>query len=221
MNWARFQCLVAGHCCVLACGTPPEPPGAVSSRDSDPAGSDTIAVSGSRPAPDTVEPEPVPPERVDAGSPPEDGETPGVAPDEGAGGRTFTACINTRLLACDYIYIAMREAGSNLCVQLTIDNCGDYQRAGFAVEAPLSWRVSSGSASVSRAGCNPGEYATASVPIIAAEGAITWNDAARRPSALVLDVAVEPSRSPGAGLDATPITLSTRELVGALPNCEG
>lgn len=220
MKWARFRCLAAGLCSALACGTPPEPPGAVSSRESDPAGSDTVAVSGARPSPDTLEPEPVAPEPIDAGSAPADGEMPGSLPNDSTGERTFTACTSSSLLACDYIYIAMREAGSDLCVQLTIDNCGDYQRPGFAVDVPLSWRVSSGSAGVLKAGCVPGEYEPASVPIIAAEGEITWNDTTRRPSAMVIDLTVEPSRSPGAGLDAGPITLSTRELVGALPNCE-
>lgn len=219
MKWARFGWFAAGLCSVLACGAPPEAPGAVSSRGSgDPAGTDTVAVSGARPRPDPVTSEP--PEPVDAGRPPLVAEGPSALPSETGAERTFVACTSSSYLSCDYIYVAMQEAGSNLCVQLTLDNCGAYQRSGLAVDVPLSWRLASGSAGTSKAGCVPGVYDAASVPLIDAEGTITWDDSARRPSGLVIEVTVEPSRSPGAGLDAGPIALSTRELVGALPDCE-
>jgi len=114
----------------------------------------------------------------------------------------------------------MQEAGSNLCVQLALDNCAAYGQPGLPVEVPLSWRLASGSAGTSRAGCLPGVFDVMSVPLVNAEGTITWDDTGRRPSGLAIDVTVEPSRSPGVGLDAGPITLSTRELTGALPDCE-
>lgn len=222
MKWAWCGWLGAGLCCVLACGAPPEAPGAVSARGANEPGTDTVAVSEARPAPmpDAVETEPLPPEAVDAGTPPGMGETPSPVPGESTAERTFTACTSSSLLSCDYIYVAMREAGSNLCVQLTLDNCGGYQQQGLPVDVPLSWRVASGSAGTSKTGCIPGVYDALSVPITDAQGTITWDGSSRRPSGLVIDVTVEPSRSPGAGLDVGPITLSTREPIVAVPDCE-
>jgi hypothetical protein len=216
MMRARFGCLAVGVCCVLACGAPPEAPGPVSSRA---PGSDSVAVSEGRPAP-SPDPEPVAPEPVDAGAPPVAGEVPSPLPDDVTAERTFAACTTSSYVSCDYIYVAMQEAGTNLCVQLALDNCGSYQQPGLPVDVPLSWKLTSGSAGTSGAGCVPGVFNATSVPLIDAQGTIIWDDTARRPSGLVIDVTVEPSRSPGAGLAAGPIALSTRELVGALPDCE-
>lgn len=219
MKWARFECPAAGLYWVLACGAPPEAPGAVSSRSNDPPGTDTVAVSGARPPPRPNGGESSAPEPVDAGIPGAAGETPNPIPGDTPTERTFTACVRSSFL-CDYIYLSMREAGTDLCVQLTLDNCGGYQRPGLPVDVPLSWQVASGSIGNSRAGCIPDVYDSTSVPVIDAGGTITWDDTARRPAGLVIDVTVEPSPSPGGGLDAGSISLSSRELVGALPDCE-
>lgn len=216
MHRARFEYVSAGIGCVLwACGEPPEPPGAVMSRDAtEPAGGSSVAVLEAQP--NAPEPAPVAPEPGDAGA--SAAMTP--SPEVGSRERSFTACTASSSVACDYIYVAMQEEGTDLCLQLTLDNCGGYQRPGLPVDVPVSWRLASASVGASTAGCIPDVYDVRSVPVTEAAGNISWNASGRRPSELAIDITVEPARAPGIGLDAGSISLSTAELVDALPDCD-
>lgn len=97
---------------------------------------------------------------------------------------------------CDYVYVTMAQASPERCVQLTIDNCGDsYSRQGLAVDAPLSWKLSSASIGAAADDCELGVYNPESTVVLGASGSIEWPAVASTalPTGIVLDVTLQPS----------------------------
>lgn len=112
---------------------------------------------------------------------------------------TFASCTRSEGsygTNCDYVYVTMAQASPERCVQLTIDNCGDsYSRQGLAVDAPLSWKLSSASIGVAPGDCELGVYNPESTIVVDASGSIEWPPVASTalPTGIVLDVTLQPS----------------------------
>jgi hypothetical protein len=122
-----------------------------------------------------------------------DPETPPPAP-----AQTFEACTSSETgygEACESIYVTMKQMSPPRCVQLTIDNCGGYSRQGLSVDAPVSWRLASGSVGSNLNECELGTFYSSSAVALDASGSITWNETTRLPTEVVLDVTLEPSGS--------------------------
>jgi len=96
---------------------------------------------------------------------------------------------------CESIYVTMKQMSPPRCVQLTIDNCGGYSSQGLPVDAPLSWRLASGSVGSNLNECELGTFYSRSAVALDASGSITWNETTQQPTELVLDVTLEPSSS--------------------------
>jgi hypothetical protein len=93
-------------------------------------------------------------------------------------------------------------------VQLTIDNCGGYNSQGLPVDAPTSWRLASGSIGSNSNDCDLGVFDPEKTGVADAEGTITWNELTSRPTELVLDLTLSPSRS---ARDSTSVRVATSE----------
>jgi hypothetical protein len=109
----------------------------------------------------------------------------------------------------------MKQASPPRCVQLTIDNCGSYSRQGLSVDVPLSWRLASGAVSSNLDECDLGVFYPSSSVAADASGSISWNEATRLPTELVLDVTLEPASS---APDQTSVDIATPEPLN-LPTC--
>jgi hypothetical protein len=99
---------------------------------------------------------------------------------------------------CDSLYVTMKQVSPARCVQLTFDNCGEYGRGGLSVDVPMPWRLDSGAVSSNLDECELGVFYPNSDLALRASGSVTWSDATRLPSELVLDVTLETSTSAGA-----------------------
>ena len=211
---------VVGLTC--ACGNAPEPPSAIMGvTGAGSAASIDDEILGNRPdamqAPTNDEPE-------DAGAPDEPVESPPLvtAPEAGPEPRprVYYACTASRIIGCDYVYVTLQDSATDLCVQLTLDNCGTSSDRPLQVETPLGWRVASGSALANADECIPGEFYPASAPATDASGSIEWNLQTRAPTELVIDVTLELS-SAGDGPVPASVSLSTSEFAGPLAECAG
>lgn len=223
MGWLRACALVAGGIgLTCACGSAPEPPapidgapgaGSAPSTDQDilpnrPVSGDTTPDrsqpdAGSGQAGEDTEPPPNPPV-AEAGAPIQ-------APD-------YYACTDSRLVGCDYIHVTARDFEADLCLQLTLDNCGEAGERTLAVDTPLGWRLASGSALAGTGDCVAGEFYLKSAPATGASGDVSWDIEARPPADLVVAVTLVLSPSPEMPSLPTRVTLSG-ELVGPLPSC--
>jgi hypothetical protein len=124
---------------------------------------------------------------------------------------TFEACTSNGGVYgdnCDTIYVAVKQASPPRCVQFNIDNCGVYGRQGLGVDVPLSWRLASGSIGANANECEVGVFYTDSTNVVDASGTITWNEATRLPTELVMELTLVPS---GSGEDATTVEIATSE----------
>jgi hypothetical protein len=96
---------------------------------------------------------------------------------------------------CDSIYVTVKQTSPARCIQLTIDNCGGYNRQGFAVDVPVSWRLASGSIGLDVDECELGVFYPERTGVADASGTISWNGSTRLPSEIVFELTLEPSSS--------------------------
>jgi hypothetical protein len=222
----RIGICLAAACCAFACGDRPDLPGptapsgrvtAASTGSGGSGGGVTVLEAEPRPAPpDPVEPSPVslpdagPPDVVDnaASQSSPDPVIPGVV----------SACTVTAM-GCVRLFIAAADVEADSCLQLSLDNCNDTTRAGFAVNLPLTWRFGSGFVSELGDECVPRtSFLTRDTAFVSATGSIDWNEDTRQPSQIVIDITLQPS---SAALDSNPIRLSNSDLVEPLVDCGG
>ena len=223
MGWLRVCALVAaGISLTCACGSAPEPPaplggpqGAGSAPNTDQSILPNRPVSGGTMADES---------QPDAGSE-DDGEDSEAPPnplvaEAGAPSQVteYYACTDSRLVGCDYIHVTARDFEADLCLQLSLDNCGEAGERTLAVDTPLGWRLASGSALSGTDDCVAGEFYLKSAPATGASGDISWDIEARPPADLVVAVTLELSPSPDTPSLPTRVTLSS-ELAGPLPSC--
>jgi hypothetical protein len=124
------------------------------------------------------------------------GEPDGSGSTASAPAQTFAACaISERTYGtrCDTVYVTMQQASPARCVQLSIDNCGTYDRQGLRVDAPLGWRLASGAIGLNFDECELGVFYPDSDVVVDASGTISWNEATPLPSELVLELTLEPT----------------------------
>jgi hypothetical protein len=133
-------------------------------------------------------------------------EAPETAGD-GAGSSTgvppaaaFASCARSEAsygATCDHVYVTMTQTSPELCVQLTIDNCGDgYTRQGLGVDTPISWQLTSASIGTALGECDLGVFYPDSTIVVDASGEISWDaiqPAAALPTGIVVDVTLQPS----------------------------
>jgi hypothetical protein len=130
--------------------------------------------------------------------------------------QTFAACTNEGSYGsdCDIIYVTMKQTSPSRCIQLNIDNCGGYNQQGLPVDVPVSWRLASGSIGLNFGECELGVFYSDSDVVVDASGSISWNEATRLPSELVLELTLEPSSS---AADTTSVEVVTSEPLNPSP----
>jgi hypothetical protein len=109
---------------------------------------------------------------------------------------------------CDTIYVTMQQSAPARCVQLTIDDCGGYGRQGLSADVPNPWRLASGSVTSSLSPCELGVFNPSSSSISDASGSISWNETTTLPTALVLDLTLQPA---SVANDTASISVATTE----------
>jgi len=136
-----------------------------------------------------------------------------------AAAQAFSACWTDSGLYsdCESIFVTVTQASPARCIQLTIDNCGTYGRQGLSADAPTFRRLAGGSIGDAAAPCEFGVFYSSSTSIADASGSVSWDETTSRPSALVLDLSLEPSG--GVSGDAEPIPLATPEAL-EIAECE-
>ncbi len=210
-------------CVPLACGARPDPPGRA---EADGAGGSGGLVSGSEETlgDGVVMVEspalPAPQAKPDAGAPPAgsgDEEVAQEGPEPVGSSQTLVACTDQGV-DCDSINVAVSDVDADVCIQLTLDNCGGYSRPGLPIDLPVSWRLGSASLDDLGDGCVPDAYDPNNIVIIDASGSISWNEDGVQPSELVIEVTLTPSRS---APDPAPITISNGTIQGIVPECDG
>ena len=218
-GWKRCQVFLAVAGGVFAgCGEAPEPPGAVGGPTSNVVGTgnasqmDVLPVQPGRPNPGV----PTPP---DAGAGENLPELPVVPAEAASSARVFAACRESRVSGCDYLHVTAQGTSPALCVQLTLDNCNEYGRgSGLTVDLPLTWQLSSGSASDAKI-CDLLDFDPRSLPVGSATGQISWDQRGRVISSLAIDVSLQLSVEPGSSVPAR-IELETSTALAAVPDCE-
>jgi len=170
-------------------------------RPADDEGEDEPAAP-SDPAPPAPEPTP-----ADAG----DTAAPGIG-----NGPVLAACLEEGGGGCLVINISVLDEAAGSCVELAVDNCGTFSRAGIPVDTPVTWRLGSASVGDLEEGCVPSAYDPDSAIIVDGSGSIGWNLDTRRPSDLVLDVSLEAA---GGAVVPSPIGIAGT-FAGAVPDCE-
>jgi hypothetical protein len=221
--WTGCAALACG---VVGCGEAPDPPTAITPAERVGAGSKGQTegnVLEVRPSPDAVAavppaavapaPEPVPV----AETPPQTVDPPPVA---SAPARVFSACSEARVVGCDALYVRMLAPSPALCVQLVLDNCSENSRSGLGVNLPVSWRLTSGSAS-SNAECDLRDYDPKSHPALTGTGTIRWDQQGRQISGLEIDIDLRIAASEQDPTLPTQVAVKTDEPLGPIDACEG
>jgi hypothetical protein len=131
--------------------------------------------------------------------------------------QVFSACRETRVVGCDTLYVRMLATKPDLCVQLAMDNCDPNSRQGLPVTLPLSWRLSSGSASGNR-GCDLRDYDPKSQPVLTARGKITWLQRVREISGVEIDIQLRVEPPPASELPAE-IAVKTAAPIAVVDAC--
>jgi len=208
---------------VWGCGEAPPAPTAVPEAQRVGAGSkgqSEMDVLPVRPSPDSVVAVPTAAPPADAGpvQPVQPDEDPPLPPPAVVKARVFSACQESRLLGCDVLYVRMLGSDPDLCVQLVMDNCNANARQALAVVLPLSWRLSSGSASTDRA-CDLRDYDPKSQPALTASGKITWSARGRVISGLDIDVSLNVESPPGSKVPAQ-IDVTTDSPIPSVDTCD-
>jgi hypothetical protein len=230
-SWALADIMAAGVMAagVMGCGQAPPAPTAVPEAQRVGAGSkgqtetDVLTV---RPSPDAVMPTPPSSEAdpgtdADVGDPadaPADEPDAEPAPASSPAGQVFSACHETRVVGCDAVYVRIVKSTPDVCVQLVLDNCGENGRKTLQVAVPISWRLTSGSASTGQ-GCDLREYDPKSEPVLSASGKVNFAQQGRQISALDIDVqllldSTSESKVPGQ------IAVSTPSPIADIDTCE-
>jgi len=204
---------------ILACGARPDEIGPAEGNG---AGSSGL-VSGSESTVDDDEidepdvevevPSLEPQDEPDAGAP--DAAPPAPVDEPAPVAGELAACLGI-VVDCSTISVAVSDEERGVCVQLSIDNCGDTNRAGLPVDLPATWRLASASLGDLAEGCVPGTYDPDNVIIVDASGSISWNEETPRPTEFSIDVTLEPSP---VAADPEPVSVSA-SLASALPDCE-
>jgi hypothetical protein len=112
----------------------------------------------------------------------------------------------------------MVKTGPDLCVQLVLDNCDENRRQGLPVAVPLSWRLTSSSASTDR-GCELRKYDPKSQPVLTASGTVNFAQQGHQISALELDVQLSLNATSEAKLPAQ-IAVTTPSPIEDIETCE-
>jgi hypothetical protein len=138
-----------------------------------------------------------------------DTQTPVVA------AQTFSACWTDSgpYSDCESIFVTVTQATPGRCIQLTIDNCGTYGRQGLGADTPATWRLAGGSVGAAASPCELGVFYSGSTSVADATGSVSWDETTPRPSALELELTLEPT-----GV-AEPIALATPEPL-QIAECE-
>ena len=190
----------------------------------------TVLEAQPRPAEDDAAP--APPEAAEPEAPPpaaapaaDAGELPPAAGGDdvggtvggpsGGGGPVLAACLEDGG-GCTVINISVLDEAAGSCVELVVDDCGTFSRAGIPVDTPVTWRLGSASVADLEEACVPAAFDPDSAIIVDGSGSISWNLETRRPSDLVLDVSLEAAT--GAAIDS-PIGV-TGTFAGDIPDCE-
>ena len=118
----------------------------------------------------------------------------------------FASCITSggAYSDCETIYVTVVQTSPARCVQLSIDDCGSYSRQGLSADAPSSWRLASASVGSSASPCELGVFYPGSTSIDDATGSIRWNEETSRPTAIELELTLQP-----VGAEAASIAVST------------
>jgi hypothetical protein len=173
-----------------------------------------------RPSPDSVMTVPIAVAPVDAGParPARPEESPPSSPPPVVKAQVFSACEEARVVGCDAVYVRMLASDPDLCVQLVMDNCVQNARQALAVALPLSWRLSSGSASTNP-GCDLRDYDPKSQPALAASGKITWAERGRQISGLDIDISLSVESPPDSKVPAE-IDVATDSPIATVEACD-
>jgi hypothetical protein len=113
------------------------------------------------------------------------------------------------------INIAVLDEAAGSCVEIVVDDCGTFSRAGLPVNTPPTWRLGSASVGDLEEGCVPAVYDPDSAIIVDGSGSISWNLDTRRPSDLVVDVSLEAAA--GTAVDS-PVGVAGM-FAGDIPDC--
>lgn len=152
------------------------------------------------------------PQQVDAGTPP--------GRPVSTSSQQFTACSDDASPSCDGIYITMQDRDADLCVQMSVQSCGSYNRPGLAVVTPLSWRLASASVTGSAADCDPRAFYLDSVPVVVGTGKMAWDETGVQPSQFVIDVTLQTSRATEASIGVpASVRVMTNDLVAPIGEC--
>ena len=216
-----FSAAVCSVC--WACGDRPDPPGAAEGavtvlesqprpEEPEPEDPPATAVDTPEPAAPVADAGAVPP--VDDGAGGDDGSDPPDGDPAGAGGAVLAACLEDGG-SCTVINIAVLDEAAGSCVELVVDDCGTFSRAGIPVDTPATWRLGSASVADLEEACVPAAYDPDSAIIVDGSGSISWNLETRRPSDLVVDVSLEAAT--GAAIDS-PVGV-TGTFAGDIPDC--
>jgi hypothetical protein len=219
LGWLRAGLVAGAIGLTSACGNAPTPPSPIPGPEGAGSGSSTDQdILPNRPVSGGTMPDEA---DVDAGSEGKPDDMPADPPPVEAGPPRETteyyACMESPLLGCDYIHVTARDFESDLCFQLTLENCEDGER-GLAVDTPIGWRLSSGSVVQGTEDCVPGEFYIRSVPATDASGSITWDVEARPPADLVIDVTLDLASQVEERLPRQ-ASLASSGLAGPLAEC--
>jgi len=129
-----------------------------------------------------------------------------AAAEDPVGASAFASCITSggAYSDCETIYVTVVQTSPARCVQLSIDDCGSYSRQGLSADAPSSWRLASASVASSASPCELGVFYPGSTSIDDATGSIRWNEETSRPTAIELELTLQP-----VGAEAASIAVST------------
>lgn len=123
----------------------------------------------------------------------------------------FAACTHSAGYGsnCDSVFVTMKQMSPPQCVQLTLDNCGEYGgRSGLSVRMPMPWRLDSGTVSSNLNECELGVFYPSSSVAQRASGTVRWNETTRLPSEIALDVTLETSSANPDNADVELVTLA-------------
>jgi hypothetical protein len=115
---------------------------------------------------------------------------------------------------CETLYVTIQQSTPPRCVQLTIDNCGGYNRRGLTVDTPPQWELVSGSIGTNLNQCELGEFYLTSDIIEDATGTISWDETTPLPTEVVFELSLELS---GSGDDGMIIDVATPEPLAPGP----
>lgn len=139
----------------------------------------------------------------------------GGSPEPAPLGQAVLACLEL-VVDCRTIQVAVSDAAEDVCVHMTIDDCGSASRTGLPVDVPVSWRLSSASIADLADGCVPGTYDASNVIIVDGSGSIGWNLETPRPSDVAIDVTLIPSAT---AVGAAPVDIAGA-VGGSLLDCD-